>query len=673
MKIDLAVLRRQYDLHAAEYEEAALRVLRSGWYILGPELEAFEQEFAAYTGARYAVGLNSGLDALILSVRALGIGVGDEVIVPANTYIATVLAVTENHATPIFVEPDAYYNLDTALLEAAITPRTRAILPVHLYGQAVNMAAVMEIAERHQLAVIEDCAQSHGAHFGDTMTGRFGHIGCFSFYPTKNLGAFGDAGAIVTDDAALAENIRMLRNYGSKEKYHNGLCGVNSRLDEIQSALLRVKLRHLPTLIEERKRIAEQYLAGIRNPYVILPETREGAEHVYHQFVVRTPARDHFKAYLSEHGIETVIHYPIPPHLAECYTDLGHKRGSCPLAEQYANEVLSLPMFNGMREDEIAYVIETVNAYPGDEQHYDVSLCVLTYRPNYEKLFTTLTSIIRQRGCSYEIIIADDGTPDFRQEEIEQWMDAHHVQDYCIVRSAKNQGTVRNVMNAYTVARGTYVKPISPGDYLYSDTALAGMVHFMKSEGYHIAFGRSCYYSRDGEQFHIYNGMQPYQLRPYLERDASAAKEAYLLCQDYAVGASFMGERTLMASYTALILGRVVYAEDSAYVVMVSDDILLGFWNQNFVWYESDSGISNGRSIEWRARLVADNHATLTIIAERHAEFADLYRWHMEQREDENSPYTKTLRAYYAEVEKIVHTGSYLQDVDPNELKKLIE
>ena len=375
MKIDLAILGRQYELHAAEYEAAALRALRSGWYIMGPELAAFEEEFAAYTGAQYAVGLNSGLDALTLSVAALGIGAGDEVIVPANTYIATVLAVTANGATPIFVEPDEYYNLDTSKLEAAITERTRAVMPVHLYGQAADMGCMMEIAARHHLAVLEDCAQSHGAHFGETMTGRFGAVGCFSFYPTKNLGAVGDAGAIVTDDAALAERIRMLRNYGSKEKYHNELCGVNSRLDEIQAALLRVKLRLLPELIAERRAIAAQYLAGMQSDHITLPALREGAEHVYHQFVVRTTTRDHFKAYLSEHGIDTVIHYPIPPHLAECYAQLGYGRGSFPVAEQYADEVLSLPIFNGMRADEIDYVIDTVNAYAGECAVHDRGCC----------------------------------------------------------------------------------------------------------------------------------------------------------------------------------------------------------------------------------------------------------------------------------------------------------
>ena len=363
MKIDLAVLGRQYELHAAEYEAAALRALRSGWYIMGPELAAFEEEFAAYTGAKYAVGLNSGLDALTLSVAALGIGAGDEVIVPANTYIATVLAVTANGATPVFVEPDEYYNLDTARIEAAVTERTRAIMPVHLYGQAVDMPSVMAVAKKHHLAVIEDCAQSHGAHFGGTMTGHFGTIGCFSFYPTKNLGAFGDAGAIVTDDADLADQLRMLRNYGSKVKYHNELCGVNSRLDELQAALLRVKLQHLPQLTAERQSIAEKYLAGIQNDRIILPQTRPGAGHVYHQFVVRTAARNRLQTYLKERGIDTVIHYPIPPHLAECYRFLGHVRGEFPTAEQYADEVLSLPMFNGMHENEIEYVIDVVNDF----------------------------------------------------------------------------------------------------------------------------------------------------------------------------------------------------------------------------------------------------------------------------------------------------------------------
>ncbi|MBQ7478815.1 MAG: DegT/DnrJ/EryC1/StrS family aminotransferase [Selenomonadaceae bacterium] len=367
MRIDLAVLGRQFELCRKEYEEAALRVLRSGWYILGKEGEAFEQEFARYVGRRYCIGVNSGLDALTLSVRALGIGEGDEVIVPANTYIASVLAVTANRAVPVFVEPDGYYGMDVDQMAQAVTEKTKAIMVVHLYGQAARMDAVMEIAARHGLRVIEDCAQSHGARFRGGMTGAFGDAGCFSFYPTKNLGAFGDAGAVVTDDARLADTLCKLRNYGSKVKYHNELLGVNSRLDEIQAALLRVKLRHLEELVREREAIAGRYLAGIRNPALLLPEIRAGANHVWHQFVVRTGQRDDFQEYLEGCGIKTMIHYPVPPHLAECYAYLGHHRGAYPIAEQYADEVLSLPMFNGMQDEEVDYVIESCNRWQGHQ------------------------------------------------------------------------------------------------------------------------------------------------------------------------------------------------------------------------------------------------------------------------------------------------------------------
>lgn len=366
MKISLAVLDRQFQLHQAEYEAAALRALRSGWYILGPEVEAFEREFAAYVGTKYAVAANSGLDALTLTVRALGIGAGDEVLVPANTYIATALAVTENGAKPVFVEPDEAYGIAADRIEAAITEATRAIMVVHLYGQASDMDAIRAVAARHAIPVIEDCAQSHGARYAGYMTGALGRAGCFSFYPTKNLGAFGDAGAVTTDDAELAAMLRKLRNYGSKVKYHNEVAGVNSRMDEIQAALLRTKLQHLPELVAERRRIAARYDAAIQNPHIVLPKVRDAkGDHVYHQYVVRTKARDAFQAYLKEAGIETVIHYPIPPHLAECYARLGGRRGDFPIAERYADEVLSLPMFNGMRVEEADYVIATINAWKG--------------------------------------------------------------------------------------------------------------------------------------------------------------------------------------------------------------------------------------------------------------------------------------------------------------------
>lgn len=363
MQIKCNVLDRQFQMYQQEYEEAALRVLRSGWYILGNEVKQFEEEFAAYTGRKYCVGLNSGLDALIMSVRALGIGEGDEVIVQANTYIATVLGITENGATPVFVEPDEYFNINVDRIEAAITDRTKAIMVVHLYGQASNMNRIVEIANKYHLPIIEDCAQSHGACFDGKMTGTFGISGCFSFYPTKNLGAFGDAGAIVTDDKEFADKIRMMRNYGSRIKYVNEIEGINSRLDEMQAALLRVKLTHMQELNDERKVLGERYTKGIHNDKLIKPEIREQADSVFHQYVIRCSEREKLQKYLEEQGIQTQIHYPIPPHLAECYQQMGYKVGDYPITEQYANEVLSLPLYTGMTLEEQDYVIEKLNEF----------------------------------------------------------------------------------------------------------------------------------------------------------------------------------------------------------------------------------------------------------------------------------------------------------------------
>ncbi|MFG6367048.1 MAG: DegT/DnrJ/EryC1/StrS family aminotransferase [Lachnospiraceae bacterium] len=361
MQIKCNVLDRQFRMYQEEYEQAALRVLRSGWYVLGNEVKQFEEEFAKFTGRKYCVGLNSGLDALILSVRALGIGSGDEVIVQANTYIATVLGITENNAVPVFVEPDEYFNMDADKIEQAITDKTKAIMVTHLYGQASEMTKIVDIAKKHHLEIIEDCAQSHGACFAGKMTGTFGISGCFSFYPTKNLGAFGDAGAIVTDDAAFADKIYMMRNYGSKVKYYNEIEGVNSRLDEMQAALLRVKLSHLQELNNERTMLAQRYDKGITNPAVYLPRIRDEAEHIYHQYVIKCNARDSLQKSLEQSGIQTQIHYPIPPHLAKCYHFLGHKKGDYPITETYANEVLSLPIYTGMTLEEQDYVIEQIN------------------------------------------------------------------------------------------------------------------------------------------------------------------------------------------------------------------------------------------------------------------------------------------------------------------------
>lgn len=363
MKVKCNVLDRQFFQYQQEYEEAALRVLRSGWYVLGNEVKQFEEEFAAFTGRKYCVGLNSGLDALIMSVRTLGISQGDEVIVQANTYIATVLGITENGAIPVFVEPDEYYNIDADKIEAAITDKTKAIMVVHLYGQASNMGKIMGISKKYNLPVIEDCAQSHGACFDGKMTGSFGISGCFSFYPTKNLGAFGDAGAIVTDDKDFADKVRMMRNYGSRIKYYNEIEGLNSRLDEMQAALLRVKLQHIKELNQERVVLADRYTKGITNEYIVKPEIRNGANSIFHQYVIRCKDRSNLQKYLEEQGIQTQIHYPVPPHLAECYERLGHKRGDYPITEQYANEVLSLPIYTGMTWEEQDYVIEKLNTF----------------------------------------------------------------------------------------------------------------------------------------------------------------------------------------------------------------------------------------------------------------------------------------------------------------------
>lgn len=363
MTIKCNVLDRQFQMNQSEYEEAALRVLRSGWYVLGNEVAAFEEEFAAYTGRKYCVGLNSGLDALIMSVRALGIGEGDEVIVQSNTYIATVLGITENKATPVFVEPDEYFNMDAEKIEQAITPKTRAIMVTHLYGQASNMEPIARIAKKHHLELLEDCAQSHGACFEGKMTGSFGISGCFSFYPTKNLGAFGDAGAVVTDDEGLADELRMMRNYGSRVRYYNEIEGLNSRLDELQAAFLRIKLKYVDNLNSERRALALAYDTGIKNDKIALPKVRPGADNIWHQYVVRCGERDRLRQYLQENDIQTQIHYPIPPHLAECYRHLGYKKGDFPIAERYADEVLSLPIYTGMTGAEQDYVIEKLNSF----------------------------------------------------------------------------------------------------------------------------------------------------------------------------------------------------------------------------------------------------------------------------------------------------------------------
>lgn len=361
-------LKRQYDLYAPEFEQKALEVLRKGWYVLGEEVSAFENEFAEWVGAKYCVGLGSGLDALWISFRLIGIQPGDEVIVSSNAYIACVMGITMNGGTPVFVESDQYLNMDASQIEAAVTPRTKAILAVHLFGQCCDMTEIMRVAEKYDLQVIEDCAQAHGNHWQGKTAGTFGKIGCFSFYPTKGCGAFGDGGAIVTDDEELARKFRVFRNYGSEKKYYNSVVGTNSRLDELQAGLLRVRLSHMDELNADRMRMAEYYSASICNPLIKTPLVRPGADCVWHQYVIRAQHRDALISFLKNREIGTVIHYPIPPYLSEAYAYLNIPKGSFPYTEKAAGEVLSLPMYNGMTAAEQDAVIAALNDFRGDLQ-----------------------------------------------------------------------------------------------------------------------------------------------------------------------------------------------------------------------------------------------------------------------------------------------------------------
>lgn len=363
MKIMPNRLDRGFYQYQQEFENKALEVLRSGWYILGKEVEAFEREFADYIGAPYAVGLASGLDALWIAFRLLGIGAGDEVIVQGNTYIASVMGVTMNGATPIFCEPDEHFGMDETKVEALITPKTKAILVTHLYGMATKMDKIVELCRKYDLKLVEDCAQSHGAKYKGQTTGTFGDVGCFSFYPSKNLGAFGDAGAVVVKDAALAQEFRTFRNYGSEKRYHNKVVGANSRLDEMQAGLLRVRLRHMDELEAEKRAIANRYTAEIKNPKIKLPETAPDATCIWHQYVIRCEERDRLMDYLNGLDIGTIIHYPIPPHLSEAYQYLGHKTGDFPITEHLADTVLSIPLYNGMTEEEQTLVINALNEF----------------------------------------------------------------------------------------------------------------------------------------------------------------------------------------------------------------------------------------------------------------------------------------------------------------------
>ena len=367
MKIPFLDLKAPHEELREELEAATRRVLESGWFILGPECEAFEAEFAAYCGARHCVGVGNGLEALHLVLRAMGVGAGDEVIVPSNTYIASWLAVSYAGATPVPVEPDPLtHNLDPARVEEAVTPRTRVVMPVHLYGQTADMGALNEVAARRGLRVVEDAAQAHGARFRGRRAGSLSDAAGFSFYPGKNLGALGDAGAVVTDDAELADRVRVLRNYGSRVKYENEERGYNSRLDEMQAALLRAKLPHLDEWNARRRRVAESYLQQLEGAAgLVLPHVPEWADPVWHLFVVRSRARARLEAHLTEAGVGTLVHYPKPPHLQTAYADAGHRAGDFPLAERLAEEVLSLPMGPHLSDEAVDYIVSKLSSFAG--------------------------------------------------------------------------------------------------------------------------------------------------------------------------------------------------------------------------------------------------------------------------------------------------------------------
>ena len=359
--LDLAALHRPL---RAELDAAYQRVMDSGWFIAGPELEAFEAEFAQYCEVSHCVGVGNGLDAIHLLLRAYGIGPGDEVLVPSNTFIATWLAVTQCGATPVPVEPLAStHNIDPALLEGHITPRTRAIVPVHLYGQPADMDPINAVAAKHKLVVIEDAAQAQGARYKGRRVGSLGHAAATSFYPGKNLGALGDGGAVLTRDAQIAAKVKQLRNYGSEVKYQHQVQGYNSRLDEMQAAFLRVKLRVLDAWNTKRQDIARVYSAQINHPLVTLPVVPDFAQPVWHLYVVRTEQRDALRDALQAQGVATVIHYPVPPHLQPCYPSFA--QADLPLATVLADEVLSLPMSPAMTDAQVMQVVHAVNGWTG--------------------------------------------------------------------------------------------------------------------------------------------------------------------------------------------------------------------------------------------------------------------------------------------------------------------
>lgn len=365
MKVPFVSFQPMHSLLKKEVIEAFETFYDSYWYVLGKKLEKFELEYAAFNEVKYSLGVSNGLDALFLSLKALGISKDDEIIIPANTYIATALSVTYLGAKPIFTEPNSKtYNIDVKLIENSITSKTKAIIPVHLYGQACEMEEIMNLALKYNLKVVEDNAQAHGARFKNTITGSWGDINATSFYPGKNLGALGDGGAITTNDLTLYENVKLLRNYGSGEKYKNDIIGYNMRLDELQASILSVKLKNLNSWTVQRQKIASLYnemLNGIGD--IVIPYVHPDSTHSYHLYVIRTSKRDELHNFLASKGIGTLIHYPIPPHLQKAYKNLGHKEGDYPIAENLSKTILSLPIWPGINLEQVEFVVREIKKF----------------------------------------------------------------------------------------------------------------------------------------------------------------------------------------------------------------------------------------------------------------------------------------------------------------------
>ena len=361
MKVASFDLTRQYNSLKEEIDGAIQDVLNSGFFILGEKLEKFELEFRNYIGSKYGFGVASGTDALHLALVAVGIKKGDEVITVSNTAVPTICAIVASGAIPVFVDADESYNIDVNKIEEKITERTKVILPVHLYGQSCDMEKIMETARRYNLKVIEDCAQAHGEEYNGKKVGTIGDVGCFSFYPTKNLGAYGDGGFIVTNDLGIAEKIRLLRNYGETSKYENKIHGINSRLDEMQAAVLSIKLKYLEQWNEKRRNIARIYDELLKSAET--PKKNQYSNHVYHQYVIRAKDRERLREFLKGNGVGTMIHYPKPAHLQEAYEYLGYRRGDLPNTERYSQEVLSLPMYPELTEEEARYIAEKINQF----------------------------------------------------------------------------------------------------------------------------------------------------------------------------------------------------------------------------------------------------------------------------------------------------------------------